>query len=200
MSFQLKLFSVLVALLLWSGAFAQYDRAIEFSQDISAFIPLAADVLLSFTGVDSNQGFVDRGIEASIAFAAEVLVVPVVLKNLVSERRPDGTDCSSFPSGHTASAFLGAELIRSEYGCAWGAAAYGYAGAVAVGRVVHERHHWWDAVAGAGIGFACARLGMALREPVKSFLGIETKGDWFAVIPVVDPGSGALCATFAMKF
>ncbi len=45
-------------------------------------------------------------------------------KLAVRERRPLSSSRDAFPSGHTARAFLGAELIRIEYGAIAASAAY----------------------------------------------------------------------------
>lgn len=70
-------------------------------------------------------------------------------------QRPDGTAFNSFPSGHTFTAFTGAEILRREYGkeYPWVAVA-GYAVATLVGtmRVYNNRHWAGDVLAGAGLG------------------------------------------------
>ena len=80
------------------------------------------------------------------------------IKYAVHELRPDGSAYNSFPSGHTATAFLGAELMRLEYGWGYGAAAYAIATGVGVLRVYHSRHWVSDVLAGAGIGILSARI------------------------------------------
>jgi PAP2 superfamily len=79
-------------------------------------------------------------------------VITGVLKEVVHEERPNGGQ-HSFPSGHTSSAFCGAEFIRKEYGWAWGAPAYAAATYVGWSRVEAKAHHWHDVVAGAAIGY-----------------------------------------------
>ena len=39
-----------------------------------------------------------------------------VIKNTAKEMRPDGSTANSWPSGHTATAFVGATLLHKEYG------------------------------------------------------------------------------------
>ncbi|WP_205527246.1 phosphatase PAP2 family protein [Solimonas sp. K1W22B-7] len=75
------------------------------------------------------------------------------LKYAVDAERPNGGP-RSFPSGHTASAFMGAEFIRKEYGWGWGVPAYLTAGWVGYSRVETHNHYWRDVVAGALIGVA----------------------------------------------
>jgi len=44
------------------------------------------------------------------------MATTVALKYTVKEKRPDNDDRDSFPSGHTASAILGATFIHKRYG------------------------------------------------------------------------------------
>lgn len=75
--------------------------------------------------------------------------------------RPDGSTYNSFPSGHTFTAFVGAEILRREYGeeYPWVAAA-GYAAAAVVGfmRIYNNRHWLGDVAAGAGIAILSVTL------------------------------------------
>ena len=104
-------------------------------------------------------------------------------------------DDHSFPSGHTATAFAGAELVRMEYGPYWGAAAYTLATGVAFLRIYNRWHYFSDVVAGAGVGILCAHIGEWLLPPVKRLFGPNV-----ALAPTLDPVSGGVCATLAMKF
>ena len=79
-------------------------------------------------------------------------VVTYGLKYSVEERRPNGEDDNSFPSGHTAVSFAGAEFIRKEYGWRWGAPAYAAAAFVGWSRVATDDHWTHDVAAGAAIG------------------------------------------------
>ncbi len=83
------------------------------------------------------------------------------LKAMVNEERPDHTDNKSFPSGHTAMAFAAARSIDKEFRkeSIWiPIASYAAATAVGIQRVTSDRHHWYDAVAGAALGFGSAEL------------------------------------------
>ncbi|MCH5214425.1 MAG: phosphatase PAP2 family protein [Muribaculaceae bacterium] len=75
------------------------------------------------------------------------------------EKRPDHHARHSFPSGHTATAFTGAELIRHEFGWGIGSAAYVVATGVAFLRLYNGRHWLNDVIGGAGIGILSARIG-----------------------------------------
>ena len=58
----------------------------------------------------------------------------------------------SFPSGHTASAFIGAGFLQRRYGWKYGVPAYLAAGFVGASRVITKWHWIGDVIIGAGIG------------------------------------------------
>lgn len=99
---------------------------------------------------------VNTGASVVVAFG-----VKTALKSMIKEERPDHSDNKSFPSGHASMAFAAARSIDKEFrkDCIWIPIA-GYAAATAIGveRVVNKHHHWYDVVAGAGIGFGSAEL------------------------------------------
>jgi membrane-associated phospholipid phosphatase len=103
---------------------------------------------------------------------AEVLNVGMVrgLKYVVNVKRPDGA-FYSFPSGHTASAFMGAHLAYREFKDSSPVLAYsGYAVAAMVGvsRVYNNRHWVADVVAGAGAGILSVELSYLIYFPVRN--------------------------------
>ena len=81
-----------------------------------------------------------------------------VLKELIHERRPDGSDDRSFPSGHTSISFAAAASLENRYGWRVGAPALVVASFVGVARVEARKHHWYDALAGAALGSASGFL------------------------------------------
>ena len=97
----------------------------------------------------------------TIASVGVAYVGKSALKAIVKEERPDHSDNKSFPSGHAAMAFAAARSIDKEFRkeSIWIPIA-GYAAATAVGieRVARDRHHWYDVVAGAGVGVGSAEL------------------------------------------
>jgi hypothetical protein len=90
------------------------------------------------------------------------------IKYTAKEMRPDGTSANSWPSGHTATAFVGATLLHKEYGLTrspwWSVAGYGVATATGVMRVLNNRHWVSDVMSGAGIGILSGELGYALSD------------------------------------
>ena len=90
------------------------------------------------------------------------------IKYTAKEMRPDGSTANSWPSGHTATAFVGASLLHKEYGLTrspwWSVAGYGVATATGVMRVLNNRHWISDVMSGAGIGILSTELGYALCD------------------------------------
>jgi hypothetical protein len=90
------------------------------------------------------------------------------IKNTAKEMRPDGSTANSWPSGHTATAFVGATLLHKEYGLTrspwFSVAGYGVATATGVMRVLNNRHWISDVLSGAGIGMVSGELGYALCD------------------------------------
>ncbi|MEY5099032.1 MAG: hypothetical protein RJA36_1751 [Pseudomonadota bacterium] len=78
-----------------------------------------------------------------------------LLKNQISETRPDQSDNKSFPSGHTAVAFASARYLDKRYaGEVSPYLLYGAAGLTALARVQADKHYWKDTIAGAALGYA----------------------------------------------
>ena len=103
----------------------------------------------------------------TIASVGVAYVGKTALKAMVKEERPDHSDNKSFPSGHAAMAFAVARSIDKEFRkeSIWIPIA-GYAAATAVGieRVANDRHHWYDVVAGAAVGYGAAELSWYLSD------------------------------------
>lgn len=102
-----------------------------------------------------------RFIFNTVASVGVGFALKTALKKMIKEERPDHSDKESFPSGHATMAFAAARSIDKEFRkeSIWIPIA-GYAAATAIGveRVASDRHHWYDVVAGAGLGIASAEL------------------------------------------
>ena len=90
------------------------------------------------------------------------------IKYTAKEMRPDGSTANSWPSGHTATSFVGATILHKEYGLTrspwFSVAGYGVATATGVMRVLNNRHWVSDVMSGAGIGILSTELGYALGD------------------------------------
>ncbi|MBU2575044.1 MAG: phosphatase PAP2 family protein [Elusimicrobia bacterium] len=75
------------------------------------------------------------------------------------------SSATSFPSGHTVSAFAVASVFAGSYGNLWtGLAAYGAASASALQRIYADKHWASDVFAGAVLGTAAGRAAIALSR------------------------------------
>ena len=89
------------------------------------------------------------------------------IKYSVGRLRPDGSRYNSFPSGHTATAFMAATMLHQEYGwrSPWfSIGGYTAAAITGVSRICNNRHWLSDVVAGAGIGIGAVHLGYYLTD------------------------------------
>jgi hypothetical protein len=86
--------------------------------------------------------------------------VVLPLKNIVTRIRPNGS-LKSFPSRHTATSFLGSEMLWQELKDkhpAWGYAGYMVAAGTAAMRLYHNKHWFSDVLTGAAIGILSVKL------------------------------------------
>lgn len=84
-------------------------------------------------------------------------LITTILKYSISEGRPYNTEKgSSFPSGHTSTAFAFAGVVAAEHGWGYGVPAMLLATFVAYSRINDIQHRVHDVVAGATIGLTCA--------------------------------------------
>lgn len=140
-------------------AVAQLSDGQRYSfDDWIQYVPAAAYLTLDLAGVNHENDLIKRSCTA-IGGYVFYAVITKATKHFVSEMRPDGSRDNSFPSGHSGKAFLGAELVRMEFGNGWGAAAYSVAGVTAFMRIWNDKHWLTDVVAGAALGILSAHVG-----------------------------------------
>ena len=155
------------------------------------YVPLGAVYGLSLLGADAKHNYVDRTLELATAYLALGGIVNAI-KYTVREPRPDGSANNSFPSGHTATTFMGAELVRIEYGNAspwYSVGAYTAAITVGVLRVYNNKHWFTDVFAGAGVGILSARIGYWMLPYTRKFMYKVTGCEAFVYPFVSDQGA-----------
>ena len=79
------------------------------------------------------------------------------LKRITHERRPDGGNTQSFPSGHATAAFAVATM-ESHYHPKQAILWYAGATVIAASRVKLRRHYTHDVIAGAALGYFTSKL------------------------------------------
>lgn len=125
--------------------------------DYIQYIPVISYAGLGFLDTSPQHNFAQRLSAGATAYAFMGIMVNIT-KHFVDEKRPDSNARNSFPSGHTATAYMGAELVRLEYPWPYGLSAYAIATLTAVLRLYNDRHWSNDLLAGAGIGILSARM------------------------------------------
>ena len=158
--------------------------------DYLRFVPVAGVFALKACGTEGASSWKRLVVNTATSY---VLSSGMAwgLKHAIHERRPDGTDSRSFPSGHATVAFAGAHILYKEYGhrSVWyGVVGYGVATAVGVDRVCRNRHHWYDVAAGAAIGILGTEAGY--------WLGDKLTGEHSRYSVAVGPESVSLAITF----
>ena len=111
----------------------------------------------------------DNGKKAKLSKKMEFSTLAMVTNGILTEtmkrgvgrKRPNGSCCKSFPSGHTSHSFTIATIVNELYGDQIGIAAYCLAVLVATSRINDNKHYLSDVLFGAGLGTAVGR-GFAL--------------------------------------
>jgi hypothetical protein len=138
------------------------DNFIQWSPAVAVFG-------LNLIGVHGEHNLADRSILFGMALLIqEIIVFPT--KRISGEYRPNGQGTESFPSGHTANAFAGAEFFRREFKnlSPWySVAAFVAAGTTGFLRMYNNKHWFSDVVAGAGAGILSTDLSYLLFPVVK---------------------------------
>lgn len=128
----------------------------DFSQ-YSTFLSVYA---LNAAGVKGKNNFRDRTVILTTAYLIMGTTVNII-KHTGNEMRPDMTSNNSFPSGHTATAFMGAEFLYQEYkdvSVWYGISGYLVAAGTGFFRMYNDRHWFSDVAAGAGIGILSTKI------------------------------------------
>ena len=115
-------------------------------------LPAGAGLMTLFTNPDPDARW-DR--EGTLQFAKTFGTAwgsTYLIKVIAGKARPNGANRTSFPSGHTMSAFTGAGFFDGRYGRAYGIPAYALALFTGYSRVESGWHYQDDVIAGASIG------------------------------------------------
>jgi membrane-associated phospholipid phosphatase len=131
---------------------------------IAIALPVAAGAIALYKHdkVGIWQLFVETGLTVGTAYA---------LKQIVRERRPDGSDYQSFPSDTTALAASGSAFLFRRYGWQYGLPASALTEFVAYSRVQARQHRWYDTLASSALA---AGYAYTVTTPFKRRYNIET--------------------------
>ena len=194
------------------GFYSSYDAKRDIQRNFPGFENHLDDYLqwspyaelgavLAF-GVASRNDRINLGL---ILLKSEALMLGSVyiIKTATQHERPDGSNNLSFPSGHTAQAFLAASIVHTELRdkSQWyGVGAYALATTVGAFRMLNNKHWEADVFAGAGVGILSAHLAYlshrhrwGRRPTERAGVGLAqpqpTKAEW-QFSPTLLPGGG----------
>lgn len=158
--------------------------------DFSQYSTFAAVYALNAFGVKGKHNFKDRTIILATSYLIMGATVNLI-KTSGNEMRPDASSNNSFPSGHTATAFMGAEFLYQEYKdvSAWyGISGYAVAAGTGFFRMYNNRHWLTDVAAGAGIGILSTKIAYWIHPLLKQSLFKDKKNVGGVIVPTYTNG------------
>ena len=111
-------------------------------------------------GVESRSSWGRMLVSDAFSVAIMASVVNTI-KYTAHVRRPDKSNYKSFPSGHTATAFMAAMMMHKEYGdrSPWySISAFTVATATGISRILNNRHWLSDVLAGSRYRYSFDRI------------------------------------------
>ncbi|HEX7367638.1 MAG TPA: phosphatase PAP2 family protein [Pelobium sp.] len=161
------------------------------------YAPLVAVYGLDLIGIKAKHSFADRS--ASLLLSAAIMVTTVsTLKGITNRLRPNGTNNHSYPSGHTATAFMLAEFLNQEYKdrSVWfGIAGYSLAAGTGVFRMYNKAHWISDVVAGAGFGMLATKLAYLAYPKIKKLV-LPNSTTNFTLTPSYQQGTAGFSLSY----
>lgn len=166
--------------------------------DYLRYFPVAAVYGLDLAGIKSKHKFTDR--TALLLLSAAIMTGTTnITKHVTQRMRPNGLNDHSFPSGHSAMAFMAAEFMHQEYKdqSAWySVMGYSVALATATLRLYNSAHWLSDVVAGAGYGILSTKISYWAYPFLKNKL-FRGKSNHTVMIPFYEDGHSGM--TFVRK-
>ena len=163
----------------------------DFKTEIDNYTQFFGPVMATGLKIAGVEGRSDWGrYLASTAMSYGIMALFVnSIKYTAKEMRPDGSTRNSWPSGHTATAFVGATILHKEYGLTrspwYSVAGYGVATATGVMRVLNNRHWVSDVLSGAGVGIMSGELAYAMSDLIFKGKGL-LRGDAISERSIID--------------
>lgn len=149
------------------------------------YAPAIAVYGLNLSGVKGNHNFTDRTIiYATSQLISAAMVLPA--KQLVGEERPDGSSKTSFPSGHTATAFSSAHFMFREYKDSnfWlSISGYPIAAMTGIYRIFNDKHWVGDVMTGAGIGILSTEVAYWLFPTISKWFANKKNQASLVILP-----------------
>ena len=180
--------------------YANHPHAAFHADDYLIWAPAVTVYGLNAAGIKGEHGLVDRSILYVVSYAL-ARITTSILKKSTHQWRPDNTDFYAFPSGHTTTAFVGAEFLRQEYkGVSPWYGIGGYTTAATAGflRIYNNKHWLSNTIAGAGLGMASVRL-MYWVYPLVRRAVIKDKQRSTIILPSYENGAVGIRLMMVLK-
>ena len=141
------------------------DNYLQYAPGLSVYA-------LNAAGINGKNNFVDRTLIYLLSYAMMGIIVQTI-KRTTKVVRPEGFGTNAFPSGHTATAFNGAEFLYKEYKDVspwYGIAGYAAATTTGILRMYNNKHWFRDIVAGAGFGILSTQIAYLIYPSIKKIV------------------------------
>lgn len=146
--------------------------------DVLQHVPLMSMAVMKLAGYEGRSNWGRFLVSGGMSYAFMGIFANGI-KYTAKEMRPDGSTANSFPSGHTATAFVAAHIMHKEYGETrspwWSVFGYGCATTTGIMRTLNNRHWISDVLVGAGIGIISTDLGYLMADYMFKDWGIKRK-------------------------
>lgn len=168
--------------------------------DFLQYAPMASVYLLNNLGIRGKNNLKDRSIILVTSYAM-LSATTLGIKSWTKIERPDGNSNNSFPSGHTATAFAGAEFLWQEYkdvNIWYGISGYVVAAGTGFFRIYNDRHWLSDVAMGAGIGILSTKAAYWMYPFLKKQLFTKERKSTSMIVPFYNGKQTGL--SFVMQF
>jgi len=160
----------------WSNKYTFQSEATSTFSNVNTSI----DDYFQFTSIALAAGLNIAGVKAQHKIGSQIARLALAeaigntvvygLKTGTKHMRPNGSANNSFPSGHTAQAFLAARFVDKEFGKKnpWvSCLAYGMAATTGFCRVVKNKHWASDVLVGAGVGILSTEIAYFIVDKIE---------------------------------
>lgn len=171
------------------------------ADDYLQYTPGIAVFGMSALGFSGKNKLLDQTLLLAGSYAIMGITVNG-LKYSTKIERPDGSSLTSFPSGHTATAFMMAEFLHQEYGhrsLLFSLGGYAVATSVGYLRMYNNRHWVADVMCGAGLGILSTKLFYYLYPRIKRKFtnnSSTTNSKPLTFYPIVGMGQAGISVRF----
>lgn len=166
--------------------------------DFTRLAGTAGVFVLDAAGIPAKHNLKQRLFTTAVSNIIMTSTVKI-MKSTIPVWRPDSSANNSFPSGHAATAFVGAELLWQEYrqeSIWYGIAGYAVAAGTGYLRMHNDKHWFSDIAMGAGVGILSTKIAYWLLPLVDSRLQNSKKS--YVVLPTYN--GRQFCLSASLQF